>query len=51
MSQTGCAFLIINVSNFMNTEFEHKFEDQLQATTTLKEEGTGESVTDPLKQR
>ncbi|XP_053543558.1 alpha-2-macroglobulin isoform X2 [Ictalurus punctatus] len=49
MSQTGCAFLIINVSNFMNTEFEHKFEDQLQATTTLKEEGTDISMVKSVK--
>ncbi|KAK3560720.1 hypothetical protein QTP86_014721, partial [Hemibagrus guttatus] len=41
MGLTGCAFLLINISTFMNTEFENKFDDQLQLTVTLKEEGTG----------
>ncbi|KAB5550295.1 hypothetical protein PHYPO_G00052190 [Pangasianodon hypophthalmus] len=44
MSQTGCAFFMINVSTFMNTEFEHKFEDYLDATITLTEEGTDISM-------
>ncbi|MCI4385788.1 hypothetical protein PGIGA_G00054780, partial [Pangasianodon gigas] len=32
MSQTGCAFSFINVSTFMNTEFEHNFRNQLDVT-------------------
>ncbi|KAB5550299.1 hypothetical protein PHYPO_G00052250 [Pangasianodon hypophthalmus] len=40
MSQTGCAFSFINVSTFMNTEFEHNFRNQLNVTITLTEEGT-----------
>ncbi|MCI4385784.1 hypothetical protein PGIGA_G00054690, partial [Pangasianodon gigas] len=40
MSQTGCAFLILNVSTFMNSEFENNFENRLNATVTLTEEGT-----------
>lgn len=47
MGQNGCAFLVINISTFMNTEFENKLGDQLQLTTTLTEDGTGELVTDP----
>lgn len=46
MGQTGCAFFLINVTTFLNTEFENRFEDQLQFTVTFKEEGTGESVTE-----
>lgn len=38
--------LAINVSTYMNTDHEFRFEDQLHATITLKEEGTGESVPD-----
>ncbi|XP_058269867.1 alpha-2-macroglobulin-like isoform X1 [Hemibagrus wyckioides] len=44
MSQTGCAFLIFNMSNFINTDFEKKSENILVATVTLTEEGTGISV-------
>ncbi|TTO95313.1 Alpha-2-macroglobulin [Bagarius yarrelli] len=44
IGQNGCAFLVINVSTFMNTEFENRFEDQLQVTVTLKEEGTDISM-------
>ncbi|KAK3560724.1 hypothetical protein QTP86_014723 [Hemibagrus guttatus] len=40
MSQTGCALHILNVSTFMNSEFEEHFEDRLNATVTLTEEGT-----------
>lgn len=44
MSQTGCAILILNASTFRNSEFEDKFENSLNATVTLTEEETGESV-------
>ncbi|KAG7322065.1 hypothetical protein KOW79_014923 [Hemibagrus wyckioides] len=44
MGQNGCAFLVINISTFMNTEFENKLDDQLQLTTTLTEDGTGISM-------
>ncbi|KAM9468622.1 alpha-2-macroglobulin-like [Clarias gariepinus] len=44
MSQTGCAFLLINVSTFLNTELEHKSENNLHITVTLKEEGTDISM-------
>ncbi|XP_060799864.1 alpha-2-macroglobulin-like isoform X2 [Neoarius graeffei] len=44
ISQTGCAFLIINASIFLTTEFEQKLEDQLHVTVTLKEEGTDISL-------
>ncbi|MCI4385785.1 hypothetical protein PGIGA_G00054700 [Pangasianodon gigas] len=40
MSQTGCALLTLNVSTFINSEFEDNFENQLNATVTLTEEGT-----------
>ncbi|XP_053095648.1 alpha-2-macroglobulin-like isoform X2 [Pangasianodon hypophthalmus] len=40
MSQTGCAFVILNVSTFMNSKFENNFENRLNATVTLTEEGT-----------
>ncbi|XP_047676889.1 alpha-2-macroglobulin-like [Tachysurus fulvidraco] len=36
MSQTGCVFHILNVSTFMKSEFE----DNLDVTVTLTEEGT-----------
>ncbi|XP_047663989.1 alpha-2-macroglobulin-like [Tachysurus fulvidraco] len=36
MSQTGCVFHVLNVSTFMNSEFE----DNLHVTVTLTEEGT-----------
>ncbi|XP_034166357.2 alpha-2-macroglobulin-like isoform X2 [Pangasianodon hypophthalmus] len=42
MSQTGCAFVILNVSPFMNSE--NNFENHLNATVTLTEEGTGFSM-------
>ncbi|KAF5901966.1 alpha-2-macroglobulin-like, partial [Clarias magur] len=44
MSQTGCAFLLINVSTFLNTELEHSFENNLHITVTLKEQGTDISM-------
>ncbi|XP_060743878.1 alpha-2-macroglobulin-like isoform X1 [Tachysurus vachellii] len=44
MSQTGCAFFLSNVTTFLNTEFENRFEDQLQFTVTFKEEGTDTSI-------
>ncbi|KAI5630560.1 alpha-2-macroglobulin-like isoform X2 [Silurus asotus] len=44
MSQTGCAFLILNVSTFINSEFEDNLENQLQADITLIEEGTEFSI-------
>ncbi|MCJ8740032.1 hypothetical protein PDJAM_G00054040 [Pangasius djambal] len=40
MSQTGCALLTLNVSTFINSEIEDHFENQLNATVTLTEEGT-----------
>ncbi|KAF7699973.1 hypothetical protein HF521_002931 [Silurus meridionalis] len=40
MSQTGCAFLILNVSTFINSEFEDNLENHLKAAITLIEEGT-----------
>ncbi|KAM9468692.1 alpha-2-macroglobulin-like isoform 1-T1 [Clarias gariepinus] len=40
MSQVGCAFVRLNVSAFMNSEFENNFEDKLNATITMTEEGT-----------
>ncbi|XP_058265642.1 alpha-2-macroglobulin-like isoform X2 [Hemibagrus wyckioides] len=40
MGQTGCALHILNVSPFMNSEFNKDFEDRLNATVTLTEEGT-----------
>ncbi|KAF5901964.1 alpha-2-macroglobulin-like, partial [Clarias magur] len=40
MSQVGCASLRLNVSAFMNSEFENNFEDNLNATVTMTEEGT-----------
>lgn len=46
MSQTGCAFLALNVSTFINSEFEANLENKLNATVTLTEEGTGESLTE-----
>lgn len=46
MDKNGCAMLAINISTYMNTEHEHRFEDQLHATITLREEGTGESAPD-----
>lgn len=50
MGPTGCALLVINVSTFINNELENRLDDQLQVTVTLKEEGTGESVANSLKQ-
>ncbi|XP_047017186.1 alpha-2-macroglobulin isoform X2 [Ictalurus punctatus] len=44
MSQTGCAFLILNVSTFTSSEFEVNFEHYLNATVTLTEEGTDFSL-------
>lgn len=49
MGRTGCTFLTVNVSTFMETEFEDHFNDHFDVTITLTEEGTGESVKDPLK--
>lgn len=46
MGQTGCAFPILNVSTFMNSEFENNLGNNLDVTVTLTEEGTGESVTE-----
>lgn len=43
MSQSGCAFHILNVSTFMNSKFEENLENNLNVTVTLTEEGTGES--------
>ncbi|XP_060799860.1 alpha-2-macroglobulin-like isoform X1 [Neoarius graeffei] len=40
INQAGCAFLILNVSTFLNTEFEDNLEKSLNATVTLTEEGT-----------
>ncbi|XP_053502368.1 alpha-2-macroglobulin isoform X2 [Ictalurus furcatus] len=40
MGQTGCAFVIVSVSSFMNTEVEHNFKNHIDATITLTEEGT-----------
>ncbi|XP_047017440.1 alpha-2-macroglobulin isoform X2 [Ictalurus punctatus] len=51
MSQTGCALIIMNVSTFMNTEFEHNFRNQLHATVTLTEEGTDISIVKSAKIR
>ncbi|KAI5098857.1 alpha-2-macroglobulin-like [Silurus meridionalis] len=44
MGQNGCAFLTINVSNFINTVFENEFLDNLDVTITLTEEGTDLSL-------
>ncbi|XP_017346260.1 alpha-2-macroglobulin [Ictalurus punctatus] len=44
INQTGCAFLMLNVSTFMSSEFEVNFEHSLNATVTLTEEGTGFSL-------
>ncbi|KAK3560861.1 hypothetical protein QTP86_022612 [Hemibagrus guttatus] len=44
MSQTGCSLIIINVSTFMNIEFEKTLKNKLVATVTLTEEGTDISV-------
>ncbi|XP_060799859.1 alpha-2-macroglobulin-like [Neoarius graeffei] len=44
MNQTGCALLKLNVSAFINSEFEGNFEDKLNATVTLTEEGTELSI-------
>ncbi|GAA6074125.1 alpha-2-macroglobulin-like [Tachysurus ichikawai] len=44
MSQTGCSLIIINVSTFMNTEFEQKLNNRLVANIILTEEGTDISV-------
>ncbi|KAK3560862.1 hypothetical protein QTP86_022609, partial [Hemibagrus guttatus] len=41
---TGCALHVINISNFVNTEFENRFSDQLELTVTLTEEGTDISI-------
>ncbi|KAG7322067.1 hypothetical protein KOW79_014925 [Hemibagrus wyckioides] len=40
MGKTGCALHILNVSTFMNSEFEEHLEDNLNATVILTEEGT-----------
>ncbi|XP_060743883.1 alpha-2-macroglobulin-P-like isoform X2 [Tachysurus vachellii] len=40
MSQNGCAVHILNVSTFMNSEFEDNLENNLNVTVTLTEEGT-----------
>ncbi|XP_047676892.1 alpha-2-macroglobulin-like [Tachysurus fulvidraco] len=40
MSQTGCVFHILNVSTFMNSEFEDNLENNLNVTVILTEEGT-----------
>ncbi|XP_060743884.1 alpha-2-macroglobulin-like isoform X3 [Tachysurus vachellii] len=40
MSQNGCAFHLLNVSTFMNSEFEDNLENNLNVTVTLTEEGT-----------
>ncbi|XP_053543561.1 alpha-2-macroglobulin isoform X3 [Ictalurus punctatus] len=40
MGETGCAFVIVSVSSFMNTEVEHNFKNHIDATITLTEEGT-----------
>ncbi|XP_058270335.1 alpha-2-macroglobulin-like isoform X2 [Hemibagrus wyckioides] len=44
MDLTGCALLVINISTFMNNEFEYRFDDQLQLSVTLTEEGTDNSI-------
>ncbi|XP_027031012.2 alpha-2-macroglobulin-like [Tachysurus fulvidraco] len=44
MSQNGCSLIIINVSTFMNTEFEQKLNNRLVANIILTEEGTDISV-------
>lgn len=51
MGQTGCGSFIINVSTFINTEFEETLENHLDATVTFTEEGTGKSITDFPKLR
>ncbi|KAF4086015.1 hypothetical protein AMELA_G00101450 [Ameiurus melas] len=51
MSQTGCAFIIINVSTFMNTGFESNFRNQLHAAITFTEEGTDISILKSAKIR
>lgn len=46
MSQTGCAFLVLNASTFLNFEFKNNLNNRLNITVTLTEEGTGESVSE-----
>ncbi|KAG7322068.1 hypothetical protein KOW79_014926 [Hemibagrus wyckioides] len=48
MGKTGCALHILNVSTFMNSEFEEHFKDNLNATITLTEEGTEFSMVKPV---
>ncbi|KAM9468690.1 alpha-2-macroglobulin-like isoform 2-T2 [Clarias gariepinus] len=40
MNQAGCALVVLNVSTFMKSKFEHNFKNSLNATVTLTEEGT-----------
>ncbi|XP_060799865.1 alpha-2-macroglobulin-like [Neoarius graeffei] len=40
MTQTGCALVNIDVTTFLNTEFERKFKNQLTAIIIFTEEGT-----------
>ncbi|KAF4086027.1 hypothetical protein AMELA_G00101410 [Ameiurus melas] len=44
ISQTGCALLILNASTFTSSEFEDNFDQNLNATVTLTEEGTDFSL-------
>ncbi|XP_058269384.1 alpha-2-macroglobulin-like isoform X5 [Hemibagrus wyckioides] len=44
MGKTGCVLHILNVSTFMNSELKTIFEDNLNATVTLTEEGTEVSM-------
>ncbi|XP_060754040.1 alpha-2-macroglobulin-like [Neoarius graeffei] len=44
MNQTGCALLKLNISAFINSEFQGNFEERLDATVTLTEEGTELSI-------
>ncbi|XP_058269214.1 alpha-2-macroglobulin-like [Hemibagrus wyckioides] len=44
MGKTGCVLHILNVSTFINSELEKNFENILNATVTLTEEGTEVSM-------
>ncbi|XP_058269380.1 alpha-2-macroglobulin-like isoform X1 [Hemibagrus wyckioides] len=44
MGKTGCVLHILNVSTFLNSELEKNFEDNLNVTVTLTEEGTEVSM-------
>ncbi|KAM9469597.1 alpha-2-macroglobulin-like [Clarias gariepinus] len=44
VGETGCGFIIISISHFMNAKFEHNLGNQLVATIFFKEKGTDISV-------